>query len=192
MGHAVTGFKTELAEAFALGGIKEMEEIRTFHAIEFHEVALGVLAGHGRRNASCTKVGKSTAQSLGIFYKTNISSRLGAGVATLEPKRKGDSRRHVGTIGCEAKAARLRNIMLLKAGGKRGTRGFEQSIGRIEHGLACCGSLAQLMHHVLRNASGNIKRKVNELFDNTLRESAKKDLCTLIYYPEERLEIARR
>ena len=61
-----------------------------------------------------------------------------------------------------------------------------------EHFMADLHGEDEAFHHVLRNASGNIKRKVNELFDNTLRESAKKDLCTLIYYPEERLEIARR
>ena len=42
--------------------------------------------------------------------------------------------------------------------------------------------------HVLKNASGDVKRKVNEIFGNTLRESEKKDLCTLIYYPKQKLE----
>ena len=40
-------------------------------------------------------------------------------------------------------------------------------------------------------ASGNIKRKVNELFGNNIRESEKKELCTLIYYPEEKLELIK-
>jgi fructose-1,6-bisphosphatase-3 len=44
---------------------------------------------------------------------------------------------------------------------------------------------------VLKNASGNIKRKVNELFGNTIRESEKKELCTLIYYPEQKLELIK-
>ena len=43
----------------------------------------------------------------------------------------------------------------------------------------------------MKNASGNIKRKVNELFGNTIRESEKKELCTLIYYPEQKLELIK-
>ena len=33
---------------------------------------------------------------------------------------------------------------------------------------------------------------MNELFGNTLREQEKKDLCTLIYYPEQKLELVRQ
>ena len=32
---------------------------------------------------------------------------------------------------------------------------------------------------------------MNELFGNTIRESEKKELCTLIYYPEEKLELIK-
>lgn len=45
--------------------------------------------------------------------------------------------------------------------------------------------------HVLKNASGAVKRKVNEIFGNTLRESEKKEICTLIYYPEEKLQLVK-
>lgn len=45
--------------------------------------------------------------------------------------------------------------------------------------------------HVLKNASGTIKRKVNEIFGNTLREADKKNLCTLIYYPKEKLRLVK-
>ena len=44
------------------------------------------------------------------------------------------------------------------------------------------------VQHVLRNASGAIKRKVDELFGLQLKETEKKDLCTLIYYPELKLK----
>lgn len=57
-----------------------------------------------------------------------------------------------------------------------------------EHFLADLHGEYQAFHHVLKNASGNIKRKVNELFGSEIRESEKKELCTLIYYPEEKLE----
>lgn len=61
-----------------------------------------------------------------------------------------------------------------------------------EHFLADLHGENEAFQHVLRNASGNIKRKVNELFGNTLREQEKKDLCTLIYYPEQKLELVKQ
>lgn len=57
-----------------------------------------------------------------------------------------------------------------------------------EHFLSDVHGEYQAFNHVLKNASGSIKRKVDEIFSNTLRDSEKKDLCTLIYYPEEKLE----
>jgi len=46
--------------------------------------------------------------------------------------------------------------------------------------------------HVLKNASGVIKRKINDIFGTSLRQSEKKSLATLIYYPEQKLEIAMK
>ena len=60
-----------------------------------------------------------------------------------------------------------------------------------EHFLADIHGEHEAFLHVLKNASGNIKRKVNELFGNTLREQEKKELCTLIYYPEQKLELVK-
>ncbi len=60
-----------------------------------------------------------------------------------------------------------------------------------EHFLADLHGEHQAFMHVLKNASGNIKRKVNEIFGDTLREVEKRELCTLIYYPAEKLEIIR-
>lgn len=60
-----------------------------------------------------------------------------------------------------------------------------------EHFLADIHGEYEAFIHVLKNASGNIKRKVNELFGNTLRESEKRELCTLIYYPEQKLELVK-
>ena len=45
--------------------------------------------------------------------------------------------------------------------------------------------------HVLKNASGSVRRKVVEIFGQTLRESELKELCTLIYYPEQKLELIK-
>lgn len=61
-----------------------------------------------------------------------------------------------------------------------------------EHFLADLHGENEAFQHVLRNASGNIKRKVNELFGTTLREHEKKDLCTLIYYPEQKLDLVKK
>lgn len=60
-----------------------------------------------------------------------------------------------------------------------------------EHFLADIHGEYEAFQHVLKNGSGSIKRKVNEIFGNSLRESEKKELCTLIYYPREKLELVK-
>lgn len=60
-----------------------------------------------------------------------------------------------------------------------------------EHFLTDIHGEDQAFNHVLKNASGAVKRKVNEIFSNTLREAEKKELCSLIYYPEEKLELIK-
>lgn len=60
-----------------------------------------------------------------------------------------------------------------------------------EHFMADLHGESEAFLHILKNASGNIKRKVNELFGNNIRESEKKELCTLIYYPEQKLELVK-
>ncbi len=61
-----------------------------------------------------------------------------------------------------------------------------------EHFLADIHGEYEAFLHVLKNASGNIKRKVNELFGTTLRENEKRELCSLIYYPEQKLELVKQ
>lgn len=61
-----------------------------------------------------------------------------------------------------------------------------------EHFLTDIHGEYEAFQHVLKNASGTVKRKVNEIFGNTLRESDKKDLCTLIYYPREKLRLVHQ
>lgn len=46
--------------------------------------------------------------------------------------------------------------------------------------------------HILKNGSGSVRRKIDEEFGNTLSNKDKKSLATLIYYPEEKLEIVLR
>ena len=60
-----------------------------------------------------------------------------------------------------------------------------------EHFLADLHGESQAFKHVLKNASGNIRRKVSELFRGDIRETERRELCTLIYYPEEKLELIK-
>ena len=60
-----------------------------------------------------------------------------------------------------------------------------------EHFVADVHGEYEAFRHILKNASGNIKRKVREIFGSTLRDSEIKDLCTLIYYPRPKLEIIK-
>ena len=60
-----------------------------------------------------------------------------------------------------------------------------------EHFLADLHGESAAFQHVLKNASGNIRRKVSELFKGDIRESERRELCTLIYYPEEKLELIK-
>ena len=45
--------------------------------------------------------------------------------------------------------------------------------------------------HIRRNASGVVKKKVDELFSKTVTASDRAELSTLVYYPEEKLDIIR-
>ena len=60
-----------------------------------------------------------------------------------------------------------------------------------EHFLADLHGESAAFQHVLKNASGNIRRKVSELFKGDIREAERRELCTLIYYPEEKLELIK-
>jgi len=53
------------------------------------------------------------------------------------------------------------------------------------------GAYEQFLH-ILKNGSGSVRRKIDEEFGNTLSVKDKKALATLIYYPEEKLEIVRQ
>ena len=46
--------------------------------------------------------------------------------------------------------------------------------------------------HVLKNGSGVIKRKIEELFSSTIRECERKTLATLVYYPEQKLALIEK
>ena len=46
--------------------------------------------------------------------------------------------------------------------------------------------------HVLKNASGVVKRKIEELFGNSMIESERRRLATLVYYPEQKLDLIEK
>ncbi len=57
-----------------------------------------------------------------------------------------------------------------------------------EHFVADIHGEHEAFAHILKNASGNIKRKVADLFGATMRKDEIRELCSLIYYPEKKLE----
>ena len=61
-----------------------------------------------------------------------------------------------------------------------------------EHFVADLHGEYEAFRHILKNASGNIKRKVTEIFGATMRDSEIKELCSLIYYPKPKLEIIKQ
>ena len=57
-----------------------------------------------------------------------------------------------------------------------------------EHFLSDIHGEYEAFSHVLRNASGVIRNHIDYIFGTSLRENEKKELATLIYYPEQKLE----
>ena len=46
--------------------------------------------------------------------------------------------------------------------------------------------------HILNNGSGIIKNKIEDIYKNSLTEEERKNLATLIYYPEDKLKIIKK
>ena len=60
-----------------------------------------------------------------------------------------------------------------------------------EHFLSDLHGEAETFLHILRNASGVIRTKIDLAFGDTLSMKEKNELAALIYYPEKRLEKMR-
>lgn len=56
-----------------------------------------------------------------------------------------------------------------------------------EHFLTDIHGEWEAFSHVLKNGSGAVRRKVNDVFGNTLCREDKRSLATLIYYPREKM-----
>ena len=50
----------------------------------------------------------------------------------------------------------------------------------------------EAFEHILNNGSGIIKSKIENLYGNTITEEDRKNLATLIYYPEEKLNMVKK
>ncbi|MGL5258898.1 MAG: fructose-1,6-bisphosphatase [Lachnospiraceae bacterium] len=61
-----------------------------------------------------------------------------------------------------------------------------------EHFLTDIHGESEQFNHVLKNGSGSVKRKIDDEFGNTLSQKDKKSLATLIYYPQEKLDIVMK
>lgn len=61
-----------------------------------------------------------------------------------------------------------------------------------EHFVSDLHGASTAFIHMLRNASGVIRRKVDDVYADTLTEEEKRALCALIYYPQERLDMERQ
>ena len=60
-----------------------------------------------------------------------------------------------------------------------------------EHFICDLHGEYEAFEHVLRNGSGVIRQKVEMIFGATLTESEIRELCTLIYYPEDKIRAVR-
>lgn len=61
-----------------------------------------------------------------------------------------------------------------------------------EHFLTDIHGEHEAFFHVLKNGSGSVKRKIDEVFGNTLSAKDKKALATLIYYPKEKMKLVEK
>lgn len=61
-----------------------------------------------------------------------------------------------------------------------------------EHFLTDIHGEYEAFAHVLKNGSGSVRRKIDDVFGNRLSVRDKQALASLVYYPKERMEIVKR
>ncbi len=61
-----------------------------------------------------------------------------------------------------------------------------------EHVLSDIHGESEKFFHVLKNGSGAVRKKINDEFGNTLSIRDKKQLATLIYYPEQKMDLIEK
>ena len=60
-----------------------------------------------------------------------------------------------------------------------------------EHFVSDLHGASNAFIHMIKNASGVVRRKVDEVYGYAMDEDEKRALCALIYYPDERIEYER-
>ena len=60
-----------------------------------------------------------------------------------------------------------------------------------EHFVSDLHGASNAFIHMIKNASGVVRRKVDEVYGYAMDEEEKRALCALIYYPDERIEYER-
>lgn len=61
-----------------------------------------------------------------------------------------------------------------------------------EHFMSDLHGEYEAFYHILNNCSGVISEKVKLLFQDSLSDEEQKEICTLIYYPGEKLDMLKR
>ena len=61
-----------------------------------------------------------------------------------------------------------------------------------EHFLTDLHGEYEAFSHVLKNGSGAIRRKIDDVFGHTLSTADKKGIATLIYYPREKMDLVKK
>lgn len=61
-----------------------------------------------------------------------------------------------------------------------------------EHVLSDIHGEAEQFFHILKNGSGVVRTKIDEEFGTELNQSEKKHLATIIYYPDEKLNLIKK
>ncbi|RIP37246.1 fructose-1,6-bisphosphatase [Staphylococcus gallinarum] len=60
-----------------------------------------------------------------------------------------------------------------------------------EHFVSDLHGEFQSFQHVLRNGSGNVRSKINDIFQDTLTRKEINEFAALVYYPEEKLNLVK-
>ena len=61
-----------------------------------------------------------------------------------------------------------------------------------EHFITDIHGEYEAFSHVLRNGSGSVRKKIDDVFGHTLSQADKKSLATLIYYPRQKMSLIKK
>lgn len=61
-----------------------------------------------------------------------------------------------------------------------------------EHFITDIHGEYEAFSHVLKNGSGSVRRKIDQVFGHTMTQQEKKSLATLIYYPKEKMDLVKK